>query len=137
MSQRGRKSVASLNVVPVLPGSGRPPPPSGFDAIEQRIWRGIVASLPDHFIDAPAAEILRRAVIQCAISERIEARMRPLRAAETPDDEALLQLESNHRAAAKAAAYLLGCLRATPKSKLRPRAAPDEQPARKPWDLRA
>jgi hypothetical protein len=137
MTSRGRKPAAALSVVPVIPGSGRPTPPPGLDDAEQRIWRSIVGSLPDHFIDAPAAEVLCRAVTQCATTERLEARMRALRAAEDPDDEILLKLEASHRAAAKAVAYLLGCLRATPKSKLRSRAAPDEQPARKPWDVRA
>ena len=42
---RGRKSAASLAVVPALPGRDRPEPPVDLDPIEQRIWRQVVDAL--------------------------------------------------------------------------------------------
>ncbi len=43
---RGRKSEASLTVIPVVPGQGRPEPPESLDTLERRIWRDVVAALP-------------------------------------------------------------------------------------------
>ena len=75
---RGRKSAASLSVVPIVPGQGRPEPPASLDALEQQIWRS--DALPAHWLDPAGQLILRRLVAQAAISERRAARLRQLRA---------------------------------------------------------
>jgi hypothetical protein len=49
---RGRKSAASLLVIPVLPRRGRPEPPADLDALEQRVWREVVDALPGHWLDS-------------------------------------------------------------------------------------
>ena len=54
---RGRKSGASLVVVPLVPGQGRPEPPADLDSFEQEAWRQVVAALPAHWID-PAGQIV-------------------------------------------------------------------------------
>jgi hypothetical protein len=46
MRQRGRKSSASLSVVPVSFEARRPPPPAHLNAIEKKTWRDIVNSCP-------------------------------------------------------------------------------------------
>jgi phage terminase small subunit len=69
---RGRKSSASLSILPAVPGQGRPKPPAGLDSLEKRIWRNVVDALPAHWLD-PAGQInLRRLVAQAAIAERRE-----------------------------------------------------------------
>jgi hypothetical protein len=45
MEGRGRKSIASLSVVAVLPGQ-RPEPPGALSVAEAEIWRGIVSTKP-------------------------------------------------------------------------------------------
>ena len=70
-----RKSVASLSIVPRVPGRGRPEPPADLDALESRIWREVVDVLPGHWLDTAGQLILRRLAAQAAVSERQEARL--------------------------------------------------------------
>jgi hypothetical protein len=74
-------------VVPVVPGAGRPDPPSHLDASEAQIWRAVVGSLPDHWIDAAGEQILCRLVCQAAIAQRCEQQLRELRAQRSSEDE--------------------------------------------------
>src|SRR5262245_2442059 len=137
---RGRKSAASLSVVPVIPGAGRSDPPSHLDSTESQIWRAVVGALPDHWIDAAGEQILLRLVAQAAIAQRHEGRLRELRALRSPDDAEITALSATHGVAAKVVTHLLACLRATPRSRVVSRAAGpkmSEVPRSKPWDTRA
>src|SRR5262245_38549479 len=138
---RGRKSQASLSVVPpAIPGAGRPDPPAHLDGSEAQIWRAIVNALPDYWIDAAGEQILLRLVAQTAIAQRYEGRLRELRAQRPPDDEELATLSTTHGVAAKVITHLLATLRATPRSRMVSRAAGpklSEVPRSKPWDTRA
>jgi hypothetical protein len=138
---RGRKSEASsLTVVPVVPGEGRPEPPAGLDKLERRIWKDVVAALPAHWLDSAGQLVLRRLVCQAAIAERREARLRELRAQGQDGSEDATALATLHATTAKAVAYLLGQLRATPRSRVVSRdAGPkvDETPRSRPWEIKA
>jgi hypothetical protein len=137
---RGRKSAASLSVVPVIPGAGRPDPPSHLDAIESQIWRAVVGALPDRWIDAAGEQVLLRLVAQAAVAAGLETRLRALRAQRPPDGEDIAMLAGMHGGVAKSVAYLLATLRATPRSRMVSRAAGpkmNEVPRSKPWDTRA
>ena len=46
MRQRGRKSSASLTVVPLSTKDRRPSPPAHLNATEKKLWRDIVTSCP-------------------------------------------------------------------------------------------
>ena len=74
---------------PPVPGSGRPKPPRGSDAVERRIWNAVVDSLPDRWCDPSAQEVLRQAVAQAAVARRLAQRLRKLRAQnlDSPSDE--------------------------------------------------
>src|SRR5262245_14301333 len=131
---RGRKSAASLSVVPVVPGQGRPEPPASLDALEQQIWRDIVDALPANWLDLAGQLILRRLVAQGAIAERRERRLRQLRAQDRDGGDDADALAAQHAASAKTVAYLLSQLRATPRSRVVSRAAgPQIEQAPKSW----
>lgn len=137
---RGRKSAASLSVVPLVPWQGRPEPPAGLDSLEQRIWRDVVDALPAHWLDLAGQIILRRLVAQAAISERREARLRQLRAQDQDVGEDADALAALHGVSAKTVAYLLGQLRATPRSRIVSRAAGsqfEQTPKWRPWEIKA
>jgi hypothetical protein len=139
---RGRKSVASIEVTPMLPGSGRPEPPAVLDPIEARIWRDVIDALPSHWVDLAAQLVLRRLVCQAAIAERKEQRIRQLLCEDSDAaDEQIDALAVSHSATAKTVAYLLTQLRATPRSRMVPRDARMEpsrrEPASRPWEIRA
>jgi hypothetical protein len=125
---RGRKSEASsLTVVPEIPGQGRPKPPAGLDKLERRIWKDVQL-------------VLRRLVAQAAIAERREARLRELRALDADGGEDAIELATLHATTAKSVAYLLGQLRATPRSRVVSRdAGPkvEDAPRFKPWEIRS
>ena len=69
---RGRKSAASLVVVPLVPGQGRPEPPAELDTLEQRVWREVIAALPAHRPSGVSA--IRRCSQKCLLSQRRKAR---------------------------------------------------------------
>ena len=136
----GRKSAASLSVVPLVPGQGRPEPPSSLDALEKQIWRDVVDALPAHWLDLAGQLILRRLVAQAAISERREARLRQLRAQDRDSGEDANALAALHGVSAKIVADLLGQLRATPRSRMVSRAAGpqvEQAPRSRPWEIKA
>jgi hypothetical protein len=138
--RRGRQSAAALSVIPLVPGQGRPPQPAGLDRLERRIWRDVVDALPAHWLDPAGQLVLRRLVAQAAIAERREARLRQLRAQGKDDGEDADALAALHGVSAKIVAYLLGQLRATPRSRMVSRAAGPEvegAPKFRPWDIRA
>ena len=137
---RGRKSAASLSVVPLVPGRGRPKPPASLDATERRIWRGVVDALPAQWLDLAGQLLLRRLVAQAAIAERREARLRQLRALDQDGGADADALAALHGVSSKTVAYLLGQLRATPRSRILARAAGpqfEQAPKSRPWEIKA
>ncbi len=104
----------------MLPGKGRPAPPTALDQVEARAWNDVIDALPSQWIDAAAQMVLRRLVCQIAIAERLEARLRDL--AMTGDDPEALEAEQllarMHRETAKSVAHGLTALRATPRSRM-------------------
>jgi hypothetical protein len=134
---RGRnRSPAALSVVSVVvPGQGRPEPPAELDALEQRVWREVIAALPAHWVDPAGQLILRRLAAQAAIAESLEVRIRDLRA----QGQEAGALAARHGAASKSVADLLAQLRATPKSRTVPRAAGPrvlQAPEWRPWEIK-
>jgi hypothetical protein len=137
-----RRSAAELTVSPVpqVPGQGRPEPPAHLDALEQAIWTEVVDALPPYWIDGAGQLILRRLVSQSAIAERVEARLRRLRAGDQDATEDAEGLAVRHAATAKTVTYLLTALRGTPRSRVVSRdTGPevDKVPAFRPWEIEA
>jgi hypothetical protein len=137
-----RHSAAELTVSPVpqIPGQGRPEPPAHFDALEQAIWTEVVDALPPYWIDGSGQLVLRRLVAQAAIAERVEARLRRLRAGDQDATEDAEGLAVRHAATAKTVTYLLTALRGTPRSRdIARKAGPavDHVPVFRPWELEA
>ena len=124
--------------MPAIPGQGYPEPPAELDELEQQIWRKIVGALPGHWVDQAAQQVLRRAVAQAAVCERLEERLRQLRKVGDDGDEDYDGIVAAHGAAAKTLVQLLATLRATPKSQIRSRAVRREQtPEVRPWEIKA
>jgi hypothetical protein len=137
---RGRKSAASLVVVPLVPGQGRPEPPAELDALERRVWREVIAALPPHWVDPAGQIVLRRLVAQVAVSERWELQLRQLRAQNRDAGDDTSKLANQHGAVAKTIAHLLSQLRATPRSRMVSRAAGPQiakTSSRRPWEIRS
>ena len=135
-----RRSAADLNIVPMVPGRGRPEPPRVLDQIEARAWNDIVDALPGQWLDTAGQIILRRTAAQIAIAERLEARLRDL--ASMGDDAEALAAEAElavmHRATSKSVIACLTALRATPRSRMAARegrAKFERGPAFRPWEI--
>jgi hypothetical protein len=140
---RGRKSAASVEVTPMLPGSGRPEPPASLSPVEARCWRDVIDALPGFWVDTAGQLILRRLAIQTAFVEHLEQQIREQLQSAAPDDEKLTTLAAIHAQTSKSVAYLLNQLRATPRSRLLPRDAATalvpsrREPESRPWEIRA
>jgi hypothetical protein len=135
-----RRSAADLNIVPMVPGRGRPEPPKALDQTEARAWNDIVDALPGQWLDLAGQIILRRAAAQIAVAERLEARLRDL--ATMGDDAEALAAEAElavmHRATSKSVIAILTALRATPRSRMAARegrAKFERGPAFRPWEI--
>jgi hypothetical protein len=132
-----RKPRDDDNIVRLLSGKGRPSPPSKLSRSEQAIWRAIVDSSPDRFIDGAGQLVLRRVIAQLTIAERHEERLRRIAAA-GGDLEAEIEIAKAHRATTKAILDGLTALRATPRSRMASRDARNafarSLPGPKPWE---
>jgi hypothetical protein len=100
----------------------------------------VVDALPAHWLDPAGQQVLRRLVAQAVIAERREARLREFRAQGQDGSEDAAALAAAHGATAKTVAYLLGQLRATPRSRVVSRAAGPEveqAPKSRLWEIQA
>jgi hypothetical protein len=134
-----RKSRDHLTLVP-LPGRGRPEPPKDLTAIEQRVWRNIVDSSADRWIDPAGQELLGLVVTQIVAAKEHAGRLRRIRSQGAPIEDELMILKA-HRDCAKLVIAGMQALRVTPQSRTRPGAAATAHAAGpgapKPWNWRA
>jgi hypothetical protein len=134
MGQRGRKSAASLSVVP-LPkpsppdGTSDPPPPDELSAVEKEVWRDTVnAMLPGWF--AGSESLLQSYCAAAAVSRTLgEA----LRRDDLSDADAFEQLTRMHARTSALLASLAVKLRLCPSTNT-DRRKPKRAPGRRPWD---
>jgi hypothetical protein len=107
-----------------------------LSAAEQKSWRAIVDAAPGGFIDGAGQLLLRQVVGQIALADQANEHLRQHLAA--GDLSSAVAVGKEHREMAKGIAALMGALRATPKSKVRPRDAGrmfDRSPSGpRPWD---
>jgi hypothetical protein len=120
MEGRGRKSAASLTVVPAgIPA--RMEPPQGLTQAQGELWREIVATKPADWFTADSAPLLKemvRAAVMCdLLAVQIEA---ALEGGESGEVKALLDMRDKE---AKRLASLETKLRLTPQSRYTPQAA--------------
>jgi hypothetical protein len=99
MSQRGRKSRASLSVVPVIPGA-RTPAPVELDEAESRIWDAVLRSMRQDWYSPAIAPLLRAYCTECVTAELLERKLRELREF-SPSDPYYFRLMTAHRQSAK------------------------------------
>jgi hypothetical protein len=81
MRQRGRKSTASLSVVPISIDAQRPAPPSNLNKPQADLWRSIVADMPAGWFrsgDALLTMFCRHADTGNWLSKLIDAEPRDL-----------------------------------------------------------
>ena len=88
----------------------------------RQIWRDIVDALPGIGSILPGSSSCAGWWRRRAIAERRETRLRQLRAQDRDGGEDADALAAQHGASAKTVAYLLGQLRATPRSRVVSRA---------------
>src|SRR5215213_9127947 len=74
MTQRGRRSIASLAVVTRIPGQ-RLPPPRGMPPDQAAIWRRVVAARPAEWFDGGSLDTLAAYCRHAADLARISARL--------------------------------------------------------------
>jgi hypothetical protein len=134
-----RKPPDHLNLVP-LPGRGRPDPPKHLTAVEQRVWRNIVDSSADRWLDPAGQELLGLVVTQIVAAREHAGRLRRIRASGASIEDELTILKA-HRDCAKLVIAGMQALRVTPQSRTRPGAAATAHAAGpgapKPWNWRA
>jgi hypothetical protein len=131
------RRASSEDVVIRLPGQGRPAAPPKLSTAEQEVWRALVDSSPDGWLDPAGQLILKCVVCQVTVAERLERRL--LEIAEAGGQlELELVVAKAHREAMRGIMGAMTALRLTPRSRTRPSNAAtafDGAPTgRRPWD---
>jgi phage terminase small subunit len=113
VSKRGRKSSASLAVVPIDVAQQRPKPPAGLSAEEKRVWNTIVTRCRAGWFHT--SESLLEAYCHAVAHERALGAMAAEAGASDPRYPELLKMQ---RAEAMLAGNLATKLRLTPRSSI-------------------
>jgi hypothetical protein len=127
MRQRGRKSRASLAVVPVAEDE-RPQPPARLSAAERRVWRDTVDRLPPHWFRG-SEPVLENYCVAADLARFLAEQVK----AAAPGDKRFADLVKLLRAEAALVARLAGTLRLTPRSTWS--RTPHLISSLKPWEL--
>ena len=90
---RGRKSAASVEVTPMLPGSGRPEPPASLSPVEARAWRDVIDALPGFWIDSAGELIFGGSPFRRHSSSTWNSKSASSCKSAAPDDEKLAALK--------------------------------------------
>ena len=143
MRQRGRKSSASLSVVPVSTKDRRSPPPAHLNAAEKKLWRDIVASCPSGWFNVAQEALLAGFCCHASAADFISKLIEKDRPIDVTDRgkfrryAKLLTMRSRETAAMSALATRM---RLTQQSQIQPRTAgrawDANHPGPKLWDRR-
>ena len=136
MAQRGRKSSASLAVVPVVPlaPQGRPEPPEHLNEAEATEWRELVAAMRSDWFGRESHGLLERYVRHVCLA-RLIANVIP---AQIGDDIAAFdKLTAMHARESQAISSLATRMRLTHQSARDSKTLRREEHAGpKPWEIR-
>jgi phage terminase small subunit len=114
MTQRGRRSRASLSVVPVTGDAHPPEPPEYISDAERLVWRQVCASMrPDWFRTAEVQLLLES---YCFTAAQVAKIAKALRGCNASDLDRLEQLQRIHRSTTMLLLSLATKLRLTPQS---------------------
>src|SRR5262245_32916136 len=131
---RGRRSVADLAIVPVVPGARRPTPPPGLGKREVVAWGKTTAAMPGGWF-VGSESVLRQYCIQITTCETLEGRLREMWENSGPIDAKLL---ATHAKATTTLIKLAQSLRLTPGSRATPKRAGqmlNEAKRARPWEV--
>ena len=140
MRQRGRKSAASLSVVPVLPGQQRPEAPDELTKEEAEEWRAIVGRLPADWFPRETHAQLTNYCRHVVKARMIAGLLREFEPEWTATDEGLHRFDKlTHMAQRESAAIAsLGTkMRLTQQTRVREQTATrrlEAHVAAKPWE---
>jgi hypothetical protein len=74
--KHGPKGVTELSVVPLLPGSGRPPAPDDLTKPEADTWRSVVDAMPLRWFGREQYDLLRGYCAHAVMQNELIARWR-------------------------------------------------------------
>jgi hypothetical protein len=123
--QRGRKSKASLSVVPVIPRVERPEPPPEYGPDEARIWRAVVEAAPPGWLNAAVETLLRLYVGHAVTAEHLGEALRGTALTDPALFDRLLKLRQRETSAALRVARAMSLV-----------VSSRRKPAPRPWEIR-
>jgi hypothetical protein len=132
--RHGRKSKASLSVVPKIPGQIRPNPPDDLSKPEQEVWKLVVGAMPPHWFGPETWPVLRELCFHVVTAKMVKQRLRSV----SDDFRAFRQMVLLCRHESKAIVELSQRLRITPSSRVNSRKAEREHrhgATKRPWEV--
>ncbi len=140
MESRGRKSVAELSVVAVLPGQ-RPDPPADLSEAEGRYWREVVATKPAEWWKADTEILLKAYCRASAQHDVISAALNATPARRLKTDKGWAKYERMKKVQASTSAevaQLATKMRLTPQSRYTAQSAATadrKASSARPWEF--
>jgi len=128
-----RKSVSSLNVVPITTADSRLPPPDSMTARQKEIWRGIVQGKPSGWFSAAALPLLESYVRSISSYEHVSRLVETAQVGKT-DLMELNRLFIMQERLARLFMSLATKMRLTQQSKYQARSAANTDTGKRPWD---
>jgi hypothetical protein len=137
MAQRGRKSAASLSVVPRIDAApDRPEPPPELSPEEAEVWREVVSAMSrDWFATAETHLLLRLYCFDAMIADRIAKALRTTDMDSDPD--AFDRLAGMHARQTSTLISLATKMRLTHQSTSDPKKKKHGPSGPRPWELGA
>jgi hypothetical protein len=74
--RRGPKPISALSVVPILPGTGRPPAPDDLSRLEKEVWKSVTDGLPPRWFGRELWPLLRVYCTHSVIASQLTAQWR-------------------------------------------------------------
>ena len=144
MRQRGRKSSASLSVIPLATEGRRPSPPAHLNATAKKLWKAIVADSPSGWFTVAQEPLLAGFCCHASTADFISKLIEKERSQDLLGDRDKLRRYSRllgMRARETAAMSALATkMRLTQQAQIQPRSAgrawADHSPGPKLWDRR-
>jgi hypothetical protein len=142
MTQRGRKSIDALAVMPVAERVEYPEPPDRLQEDEAAIWRMICASMPPRWFTDETLSVLEAVCVQIVFKRGLDEEVRtfPKEAKRTADGVKIFKtLHRMQIDAGNNIAYLATKLRLTPQSRYDAArantATKNAKAASSPWEI--
>ena len=136
VEKRGRKAAVDAEIVPIMPGDAKPPPPEDMTPLEAVIWKMVVDAMPLRYFGRETWPVLRGLCAHMVAADKL--RVRYLAALDSGKPDEIASLATLYNRETQAVRTHSADLRLTKIARISHQVSVDRiknnQVLRKPWD---